>query len=648
MSLFGWMGKILRADLSEGKVGTETLDESLRMNYIGGRGINSRILHNETGPDTDPFGADNRVIIGTSPLTGTMVPTASRFTVTAKSPLTGIHGDSNSGGAFAPEFKYCGYDFLIVQGISDKPVYLLIRDNHVEIKDASHLWGKTTHETERMIKEEICDKDLKVLSIGPAGENKVKIAGIVTGINIAARCGLGAVMGSKRLKAIAVKGSNTIKIADCNRMLKLVNNIFKDFKNAEAWDWYPKIGWTAGLMGMAKSGCAPVKNYLISGGTDFEKRKVFFDVEASEKFKFKDVACFACPLACNKLVHSEIFGMKKAPTPGTGHMPIWEIYDYPYHVQVNELCESYGLDMYSVQCAISAAMEWFEKGIINKKDSDGLEITFGNKEAAIALIHKIAKREGFGNILAEGSIGAGKIIGADPDTTPSCGYGKGMDHGPIDCTSMAALTLANCVSNRGSGHLQCTPPMSWGTVTELPEKWKKVYIDAGAEDIIDKPWVCHPLIADIVTYFEKINTSSDIIEICKNTTEYYYFYGYKPKEKKDDLQLHAELINSVTGIDIDRSYVERVTQRVITLERAYNVREGKFREHDMPSRRFLKKRIGGPLDGKALDETDLNSLFDSYYKIHGWDPKTAIPTEKTLKKLGLYDVVNDFKKNKIF
>ena len=648
MSLSGWMGKILRVDLSNRKINAEPLSEELMMNFIGGRGINSRLLYNETGPDTDPLGAYNRIIIGTSPLTGTMVPTSSRFTVTAKSPLTGIHGDANSGGAFAPELKYSGYDFLIIQGISDKPVYLLIQDDHVEIRDAAHIWGKTTHETDRMIKDENNDKELRVLSIGPAGENLVKIAGIVTGINIAARCGLGAVMGSKKLKAVAARGSNTVKIANPDKMLELVDKIFKDFKNAEAWNWYPKLGWTAGLVGMAQSGCAPVKNYLISGGTDFEKRQVFFNVETSDKFRFKDMACFACPLACNKLVYSDIFGMKKAPVAGTGHMPVWEVYDYPYHVQVNDLCEAYGLDIYSVQLAISAAMEWYEKGVINKKDTDGFEVTFGNKEIAIALIHKIARREGFGNILAEGSIGAGKIIGADPDTTPRCGYGKGMDHGPIDVTSMAALTLANCVANRGSGHLQCTPPMSWGVVTELPEKWKKVYKNAGAEDIIDKPWVCHPVIAEIVTYFEKINTSSDILEICKNLTEYYYFYGFEAREKKDDLQWHAEWLNAITGIDIDRNYMEKITQRVITLERSYNVREGKFREHDMPSRRFLQKRICGPLDGKALDEKEINSLFDAYYKIHGWDPETAIPMKKTLEKLGLHDVVNDFEKNRIF
>jgi aldehyde:ferredoxin oxidoreductase len=277
-----------------------------------------------------------------------------------------------------------------------------------------------------------------------------------------------------------------------------------------------------------------------------------------------------------------------------------------------------------------------------------LEIRFGDKNAAISLIHKIARREGFGNILAEGSIRAGKIIGADPDTTPSCGYGKDMDHGPIDCTSMAALTLANCVANRGAGHLQCTPPMSWGVVTELPEKWKKVYKNAGAEDIIDKPWICHPVIAEIVTYFEKINTSTDILEICKNLTEYYYFYGYEAMEKKDDLEWHAEWIQAVTGVEIDRYDIEKVTQRVVTLERSYNVREGKFREHDMPSRRFLQKRVGGPLDGKALDEQELNKLFDAYYEIHGWNPKTAIPTKKTLEGFGLYDVAKDFGKSGLF
>src|SRR4030042_5182674 len=279
----GWMGKVLRVDLTNGEISTEPLKEDLMLNFIGGRGINSSILYSETGPATDPLGVDNKLIIGTSPLTGTLVPTSSRFTITAKSPLTGILGDANAGGAFAPELKYAGYDFIIIQGISNKPVYLWIEDDRVVIKDAAYLWGKTTQETDRMIKEEICNKEIRVLSIGLAGDNLVKIAGIVTGVNIAARCGLGAVMGSKKLKAIAVKGSRTINIAHPDKMLKLVDIIFEDYKTCQAWNWYPKFGWTTGQRGMGLSGSAPIKNYLVSGGNDNEKRQAFLDVETSEK-----------------------------------------------------------------------------------------------------------------------------------------------------------------------------------------------------------------------------------------------------------------------------------------------------------------------------------------------------------------------------
>jgi len=641
MSVSGWMGKILRVDLSSGDITVEPLEEELKAEFIGGRGINSKLLYSETGPSTEPLGADNRLIIGTSPLTGTMVPTSGRFTVTAKSPLTSIHGDSNAGGEFGPELKYAGYDFLIIQGISDKSVYLWIEDDRVEIRDAGFIWGKTTHETDKIIKKEIGDKEIKVLSIGPAGENLVKIAGIVNGIKIAARCGLGAVMGSKKLKAIAVRGSNTINIAHPEKMLGLVDTIFKDYKNCESWNWYPKLGWTTGLLGMGKSGCSPIKNYLVSGGTDLEKRQAILNIETSDKYRFKDIACHSCPLACDKLVYTDQLGMKKAPYPGTGHMSIWEIYDYPFHVEVNDLCDAYGMDIYSVQVGISAAMEWYEKGIITKKETDGLEVKFGNKEAAISLVHKIAKREGFGNILAEGSVNAGKIIGADPDTTATCGYGKGMDHGPIDCTSMAGLTLALSTSTRGAGHVRSVPPMSWGVQDSMPKKWKEVYKNAGAEEAINKPWICHPVIAEIVTYFENVCTSSDLIEICKNTTEFYYFYGFEGRDRKDDLQWHAEWLEAVTGIKADRHYMETVAKKVITLEKAYNVREGKFREHDMPSNRFLEKRRGGPLDGKRLNEEKLKSLFDNYYRIHGWNTDTSVPTGKTLKKLGLQFVADD-------
>ena len=258
-------------------------------------------------------------------------------------------------------------------------------------------------------------------------------------------------------------------------------------------------------------------------------------------------------------------------------MSIWETYDYDFHTEIIDLCEGYGLDIYSVQNSIAAAMEWYEEGTINKKDTDGLEVTFGNRDSVRQLVHKIAKREGFGDVLAEGSVHAGKIVGASPDTTPACGYGKGTDHGPIDCTSMSALTLALSVSTRGAGHLRCVPPMSWGVQPDTPEKWLKIFRDAGAENIIDKPWMCHPVIAEIVTFFETVCTSADIVEICKNTTEFYYFYGFKGRETKDDLQWHADWMKAVTGTDIDRTYMERTAKKVLTLEKAYNVREGKLK-----------------------------------------------------------------------
>ncbi|MFC2144873.1 aldehyde ferredoxin oxidoreductase family protein [Actinomycetota bacterium] len=641
------MGKILRVDLSSGKIHTDPLDDELMHKYIGGRGINSKLLFDETNPETDPFGEENRVIIGTSPLTGTIVPTSSRFTITSKSPLTGIHGDANSGGSFAPEIKYAGYDFIIIQGISEKKVYLLIEDDRVVIKNADSIWGKTTHETDRLIKDDNKDQDIKVLSIGLAGENRVKIAGIVTGFNIAARCGLGAVMGAKKLKAIAVKGTQTIKISDSEKCFKLIDKIFEDYKKSESWKWYPKLGWTTGLAGMASSGCSPIKNYLISGGQDAEKRKCFLNVESSPKYHFKDIGCQACPLACNKWIHMPKIGKIKAPVPGTGHMSIWEVYDYDFHVEVIDLCEKYGMDIYSIQNTISAAMEWYESGIISKKDADNLEITFGNKNAVIKLIHKIAKREGFGDVLAEGSIGAGKILGANPNTTPTGGYGKGMDQGPIDSTSMSALTLACSVSTRGAGHLRCVPPMSWGVQPEIPEKWLKVFKNADAEDIIDKPWISHPVIAEIVTYFENICTSSDIAEICKNTTEFYYFYGFEEREIKDDLKWHAEWIEAVTGMKIDRGYLENIVKKILTIEKSYNVREGKLKNDDMPVNRFMEKRIGGPLDGKSLNKKEFQLLFDTYYRLHGWDPQTSIPMKKTLEELDLKFIIEDFKKRGI-
>ncbi|MCK5095467.1 MAG: aldehyde ferredoxin oxidoreductase, partial [Spirochaetes bacterium] len=432
------MGKVLRVNLSKKEILTEPLTEELRYNFIGGRGINSKILYDETGPNTDPLGPENRLIIGAGPLTGTPVPTSGRYTVTAKSPLTGILGDGNAGGTFGAELKYAGYDHLIIRGRSEKPVYLLIDDDNVKLKDARHLWGKNTFETEIILKEELGNTEIRVLSIGQAGENMVKIAGVISDEeHAAARCGMGAVMGSKNLKAIAVRGSKTINIADPGRLFELIDGMYEDYKKCSAYDWYTKYGGTVAIIDMCRAGSAPIKNYLKSGGTDLNRRIPISHEKIFEKYKLKDVACHGCPLACDKWTYIDGLGRCKHPDGGSFHSAIWEIYDYPFIVEFNRLCDRYGLDLYSVQMVTAAAMEWYEKGVITKKDTDGLEIRFGDKEVVRSLVHKIAGREGFGKILAEGSIAAGRIVGADPDSTATGGYGKGMDHGPIDCSAIA-------------------------------------------------------------------------------------------------------------------------------------------------------------------------------------------------------------------
>ncbi len=523
MSLNGWMGKVLRVNLSKKEILTEPLTEELRYNFIGGRGINSKILYDETGPNTDPLGPENRLIIGAGPLTGTPVPTSGRYTVTAKSPLTGILGDGNAGGTFGAELKYAGYDHLIIRGRSEKPVYLLIDDDNVKLKDTRHLWGKNTFETEIILKEELGNTEIRVLSIGQAGENMVKIAGVISDEeHAAARCGMGAVMGLKNLKAIAVRGSKTINIADPGRLFELVDGMYEDYKKCSAYDWYTKYGGTVAIIDMCRAGSAPIKNYLKSGGTDLDKRLPISHEKIFEKYKLKDVACYGCPLACDKWTYIDGLGRCKHPDGGSFHSAIWEIYDYPFIVEFNRLCDRYGLDLYSVQMVTAAAMEWYEKGVITKKDTDGMEIRFGDKEVLRSLVHKIAVREGFGNILAEGSIAAGRIVGADPESSATGGYGKGMDHGPIDCSAIAGLTLSLSVSTRGAGHLRAVAPMAWGVSDSLPPKWQKVYKEAGAGDLVNKQWVCHPVKAEIATYFEHICTSTDILEICKNTTEFFF------------------------------------------------------------------------------------------------------------------------------
>jgi aldehyde:ferredoxin oxidoreductase len=411
----GYMGKFLLVDLSTGETRVEEPDEKLYIDFIGGHGVGARYLYDHQKGGIDALGPDNHIGLVTGPLTGTPAPMGSRYMSVGKSPLTGTWGDANSGGFFGPELKFAGYDAVFVKGISDKPVYLFINSGKAELKDASHLWGKSTYDTEDMIQNEM-GSAVKVVSIGPAAEKLSLISCLVTVRGaVAARCGLGAVMGSKKLKAVAVRGDQKVPVADMAAAEKARKEHLAGMQ--KLIEFLHKYGNAGGADRDAHSGDSPIKNWGGVGVIDLPDVSgitgdaIIANVE-------RRVGCWRCPVACEARLKE-----------GTGP------YKYPENIRrpeyetiaafggmclnshtesilmANHICNSHGLDTISAGTTIAFAIECYENGIITKSDTDGIELTWGNHEAIVAMTEKLAKREGFGDILADGVRTAAKKIG---------------------------------------------------------------------------------------------------------------------------------------------------------------------------------------------------------------------------------------------
>ncbi|HUT68521.1 MAG TPA: aldehyde ferredoxin oxidoreductase N-terminal domain-containing protein, partial [Dehalococcoidales bacterium] len=411
----GYAGKILKVDLSGNKLKDEVLDEKLARRFIGGYGIGARIIFSEQAGGVDPLGRDNILSFLTGPFTGTPAISGTRFTVAGKSPLTGCWGDANSGGYFGAYLKFAGYDAVFFTGISEKPVYLFIDNGKAELRDAAHLWGKDTYETEETIKSEL-GKDVAVACIGPSGEKLSLIAGIVhTRGSVAARSGLGAVMGSKRLKAVAVKGNMKVPLADENRAGELRKKYLAQLGGHV--DVIRKFGTTFVTVACIESGDSPVKNWGGIAVTDFPDASPLGG-EAVAARKLKSTACYQCPIGCEAIMKA---GTGEYKYDAGSYRPEYETIamlgsnclntNIESIIKANDICNRYGIDTISTGAVIAFAMECFENGLINKKDTDGIEMTWGNHRAIVAMTEKIARREGFGDILADGIKSAAQKIG---------------------------------------------------------------------------------------------------------------------------------------------------------------------------------------------------------------------------------------------
>ena len=613
--MYGYMGKILRVNLSNGTITEEFPDDDTLKMFLGGAGLATKYLFDEVESGIDPLGPENKLIFMTGPMTGTSSPSTGRYSVVAKSPLTGFWGHANSGGYWGRDLKRAGFDGVIFEGISEKPVYLVTDEGKAELKDATHLWGKNTSETTRIIKEEL-DEKFNVACIGIGGENKVKFAAIMNDADepnwgrAAGRCGLGAVMGSKKLKAIVSRGTAKVVVADKEKYKEEAKKRF-DWVNQSLLKMTLEVFGTAAMLDLVnEKGGFPTRNFQTGVFKASEK----INGEAiNDNILIKRKPCFACPIHCGRV--SEI---KSGPYASKGEGPEYEslcslgsmcdIDDLEAITYAHFLCNEYGLDTISAGATIAFAMECFEKGILT--DTDGLEVKFGDTDVMLELVHRIGKREGkIGDLLAEGSKAVSERLGQGSEKFAM--HVKGLELPAYDSRAAKITGVGFATANRGGDHM--TSFIEGPTFLSLPF----TLVDGELSDDLEAT----PEDTRILKDYEDAFGVFDSIGGCK-------FMGMVLTG--DDW---ATLIATLFGWeDFTEQDFRKTGERIFNLQRAYNLREGLNRDDDTLPKRLLEEPMPeGAAEGHTVE---LESLLDAYYEYRGWD-KDGKPTPGKLEDLEL-------------
>jgi aldehyde:ferredoxin oxidoreductase len=636
--MYGWMGKILRVNLSEGSVKSEPLDETLRHKFIGGRGINSRILYDEVTADVSPLSPGNLLIFGTSPLSGTSAPSTPRCTVTAKSPVTGILGDANFGGFFGPYLKFAGFDHIAVTGKAEQHSFLYVRDGKAEIMNADHLIGKTTDETERILRKQFNNEKIHIASIGPAGENMVRNACVVHGFNVAARTGMGAVMGSKNLKAIVIGGAKQkVQVHDDERLREIVKMINKKIKESPFYKAYSTYGMAGALAAENKIGVLGVKNFEQAGG--FEGVEDITCETLARDYYTGSRSCFSCGVACMKdweVKEGPFAGEKgtkipqgcnapNGPNCGNSYAPsLFKIYN---------LCNQYGIDGLDFGCLMGYVMDWYENGIVSREEADGLAFNWGNYESMIAMIPKIANREGFGDILADGALKAAERIGRGAEKYVS--HCKGLTLGGGDVRGAKGMALTFATATRGCDHLRGINLLEvplLGKALISPEEAVRRF---GTADVLD-PHSYNK--ASPTVFFQDVYTLADTLQICKFNTA--------RNGHGINIQDMADMYTAATGVNADEKGMHTIADRIYTVERCFCVREGIRKKDDFLQGKWVSEPVpGGPLKGASIDKEKFEKMLEDYYEMRGWDKETGVPTSERLRSLGVGEIAKDMEKS---
>lgn len=611
----GYTGKVLRINLSDKSIKEEPLSENMARDFLGGAGFGIKYLFDEVKPGTDALGPDNKLIFAPGPFTGAGIPSASRMAVTGKSPLTGAVGMGLSGGEFPAEMKFAGWDAIIVEGKSDKPVYVYIKGKKVRIRDASHCWGTLTSDCQQIIKKELGDQNIRVACIGPAGEHLSKISSIINERRAVGRKGLGAVMGSKNLKAIAIRGTGEVAIAGEDKYKLARSALLKAFKDSPvlysefSQHGTPMVTDLTGAMGVL-----PAKNWTATG--EFVPVEgIGRDAQATRKIGREH--CHDCPVGCSQLKVAQTGEYAGILSEG----PDFEtVYSFGSGVGIDEvdpiiaadrLSDELGLDTISAGVTISFAMELFEKGILTLEDTEGIDLRFGNDEAMMKVLRKMAYRDGLGDLLADGSRIAARKIGKGAEKYAM--QIKGLELPGYDVRGLKGHGLGFATSYTGADHCR---GYAFQEVFGVPVPWEvnrfgvdgKGKLTIWNQDVRTATLDCAPMCAFLLDMAVPATA-------CQNT---------------------ASLMEAVTGLSFTPEEVLAVGERVNNLAKAFNVREGFARADDtLPERLMTEPLQAGASKGQVISKEDLETMLDEYYSLRGWDVQTGVPTREKLTELRL-------------
>jgi len=625
----GFVGKILRVNLSEKSCISEPFKEDLARKFLGGSGYATKILLDELKPGVDPLSPENKLILATGILTGTLCEGSSGWHAVTKSPLTGMWTGTRSGGFFSSELKYAGYDMVILDGRAEEPVYLWIQDGAAEIRDAKNVWGEKIPDADAIIKKEVGESGARIVIIGPSGEKMVRFAAIINDLGRAAgRCGAGAVMGSKNLKAVAVRGSGDVKIADPEAFGKLILEMEKAVMNNPMQPLYSTQGTPAYTTALNQLGALPTKHGKT---TYYEKAEDLSSEVLHEKMLIKRRACQACSYGCKLLTENKYGRFKTPPMSG----PEYETIDMfgPFALnnnleaiqRANYICNVYGIDTISAGYMVAFAMECFERGWITEKDTDGIKLSWGDPDVIVKMTEKIAKRDGFGSILAEGAVRAAEKIGAGAPEIAL--HVKGLEMPGHDARACKDMALAYGTCNRGCCHMRYFWPggpsmfkQDYGLLPYGLPKPDKLDRFAETEDT-----------ATVVKILQDAGNVHEALGVCE-------FVCATPTEEYGvTIKRLAGVLSALTGWKIDDFELVKIGERIFNLERLFNIREGAKRKDDLLPKRFSEPILDGPSKGKKVENYE--KMLDWYYELRGWS-KDGVPTKEKLKELDIHEQLN--------